>query len=83
MVQSLTLIQAPEYLIELLRTNYFYVFVLLKLKQKSWSHTKKHMHAIYGPGLRFVSNLYENYAVSDRYESNSCWVSDRDEVKPV
>ena len=45
------------------------------------SHTKK--HAIYRPGLRFVSVLYEDGTVSDRYESNSCRVSDQDEVKPV
>ena len=76
MVQSLTLIQAPEYSIEATSTSFF----LLKPKQKSWSHTKK--HAIYGPGVRFISILYENYTVSDRYESNSCWVSDREEVKP-
>ena len=53
-------------------------FFFAKKKQK-W--TKK--HAIYGTGLRFVSVLYEDCTVSDRYESNSCKVSDRDEVKPV
>ena len=52
-----------------------------KKKQKWLSHTKK--HAIYGPGLSFLSVLYENGTVSDRYESNSCRVSDRDEVKRV
>lgn len=40
-------------------------------------------HAIYGPGLRFVSVLHENGTVSDRYESNSCRVSDPHEVRLV
>ena len=41
-------------------------------------------HAIYGPRLRFVPILHENYStVSDRYKNNSCRVSDRDEVRPV
>ena len=46
-----------------------------------WSYTKK--HAIYGPGLRFVSVLHENGTVSDRYGNNSCRVSDRHEVRPL
>ena len=50
-------------------------------KKKMWSHTKK--HAIYGPGLRFVSVLHENGTVSDRYGNNSCRVSDRHEVRPL
>ena len=33
--------------------------------------------------LRFVSVLHENGTVSDRYESNSCRVSDRHQVRPV
>ena len=33
-------------------------------------------HAIYGPGLRFVSVLPENGTVSDWYENKSCRVSD-------
>ena len=37
------------------------VLILLKKKQKWWSHTKK--HAIYGPDLRFVSVLHENGTV--------------------
>ena len=45
------------------------------------SHTKK--HATYGPGLRFVSLLHENGIVPDRYENNSCRVSDRHEVRPL
>ena len=38
---------------------------------------------LYGPGLRFVSVLLENGTVSDRYENNSCRVSDRHEVRPL
>ena len=33
-------------------------------------------HAIYGPGLRFVSVLHESGTVSDWYENKSCRVSD-------
>ena len=33
-------------------------------------------HAIYRPGLRFVSVLHENGTVSDWYENKSCRVSD-------
>ena len=40
-------------------------------------------HAIYGPSLRLVSVLHENGTVSDWYDSNSCRVSDQDEVRPV
>ena len=34
-------------------------------------------------GLRFASVLHENGTVSDRYESNSYRVSNRDEVRPI
>ena len=33
--------------------------------------------------LRFVSVLHENGTVSDRYENNSCPVSDRHKVRPL
>ena len=84
MVQSLTLTDAYIQLKLLPSLVYSYSqhcsYFAMK-KQNCWSHTKK--HAIYGPGLRIVSVLHENGTVPDRYENNSCRVSDRHEVRPL
>ena len=50
-----------------------------KKKQGWWSHTEKHV--IYGPGLRFISVLHENGAVSDRYESKGVFTWHRGDVR--
>ena len=70
-MQSLTLTEA------LFTVIHSSALILLRKSKNDalWSHTKK--RAIYGPGLRFVSVLHENGTVSDRYENNSCRVSDR------
>ena len=70
MVQSLTLTELYIQLKLLPSLVYSYskrCSYFAKEKQKCWSRTKK--HAIYGPGLRFVSVLHENGTVLDRYES--------------
>ena len=87
MAQSLTLTKAYIQLIEATSKSclqlFIVVFFIFCLKNAKMMEPYMKKHVIYGPGLSFVSVLHENGTVSDRYENNSCPVSDRDEVRPV
>lgn len=87
MVQSLTLTEVCiqlKILPSLVYTSYTHRRVLnLPRKSKKMMEPIMKKHAIYGPGLRLVSVLHENGTVSDRYESNSCRVSDPHKVRLV
>ena len=62
----------------------FHSSVLILLKKKRKNNVAIQRNIVFcGPALRFVSVFHENGTVSDRYENNSCRVSDRHEVRPL
>ena len=83
---SLTLTDRSIYSIEATSKSCLQLFIAvflfcLKKKKKAKMMEPYEETCYYGPGLRFVSVLHENGTVSDRYENNSCRVSDRHEVR--